>query len=407
MPKHVYMAGGGHAGSSAAIAAARAKQDLGVDKDEVEIHVIDKNPYQTIKPRLYEYELEEVIIPYSKFLPEAGVHFHRDTIESINTAKKQIAGKNDCYYYDALILSSGSEVNADSKAYNINSYEASRHFQTDLFGVIDKNQDKQIDIAVLGAGFTGIELATELPNNIKKHAEDSKQEIPDYKIFLFNHGKVGASLGENPKPTIIKALDKVGIQKISHVTIKHATKTKVEFEDDEGNRQTKTFDLVVNTLGQKPNPLVDDIEAEKDKANRLKVNSHLQVHGFRNLFAAGDLASAYVDEENLALMTCQQGRPQGRHAGYNAVAFLTNNKMVDYQQPFYLTVLDLGEYGSVYTEGWDREVIFKGPEAEKFKKHINQERIYPPTTGNPDDLYKAGKLVFEAPRKTIADSKFK
>lgn len=406
MPKRIYIVGGGHAGSSAAIAAARAIKDLQLTKHAVEVHLIDKNLYLTIKPRLYEYELDEARVPFEKFLPALGIYFHQDEVVKIDAHKQYVKGAGNNYPYEALILATGSDVNFETDAYNINSYDASKRFQGDLFKAIDQRKDRTLRIAVLGAGFTGIELATQLPVNIRKYCEESKQPLPDFDISLFNHGETGGSLGENPKSTIIGALNMAGIKRISHVNIRNADRNKVWLEGADGGLQILEFDFVVNTLGQKPNPLVNDLDFPKDKSNRLIVDAHLNLSGSNILFAAGDVASAHTDDTHLALMTCQQGRPQGRHAGYNAVAFLTDNPLKAYRQPDYLTCLDLGAYGSLYTEGWDRKIIFKGADARKYKQHINRERIYPPVNGDQTALYQAGQLVFKSPRETIAHSKF-
>ncbi|OBF06908.1 hypothetical protein A5775_21705 [Mycobacterium sp. 852002-10029_SCH5224772] len=46
--------------------------------------------------------------------------------------------------------------------------------------------------------------------------------------------------------------------------------------------------------------------------------------------------------------------------------------------PWYVTVLDLGPAGAVYTEGWDRHVVSTGAAAKATKRIINGQRIYPP-----------------------------
>ena len=54
-----------------------------------------------------------------------------------------------------------------------------------------------------------------------------------------------------------------------------------------------------------------------------------------------------------------------------------------------MTVLDLGAWGALYTEGWERQVAATGAPAKKTKMTINRERIYPPLTGNRDGILAA------------------
>ena len=88
-------------------------------------------------------------------------------------------------------------------------------------------------------------------------------------------------------------------------------------------------------------------------------------------------------------MSCQHGRPMGRIAGYNVVSELLGEPMLPLRIPWYVTVLDLGPTGAVYTEGWDRQVAADGAEAKATKRTINTQRIYPPLNGNRDEILAA------------------
>lgn len=81
-------------------------------------------------------------------------------------------------------------------------------------------------------------------------------------------------------------------------------------------------------------------------------------------------------------MSCQHGRPMGRYAGYNVIGDLLGLPMRTLRIPWYVTVLDLGPAGAVYTEGWDRHVVSTGAAAKATKRIINGEWIYPPLTGD-------------------------
>lgn len=83
-------------------------------------------------------------------------------------------------------------------------------------------------------------------------------------------------------------------------------------------------------------------------------------------------------------MSCQHAMNLGRSAGHNVAADLLGHPTRPYRQPKYVTCLDLGPWGAVYTEGWDRQVKMKGAEAKRLKNRINTERIYPPRAGRDD-----------------------
>jgi NADH:ubiquinone reductase (H+-translocating) len=108
-----------------------------------------------------------------------------------------------------------------------------------------------------------------------------------------------------------------------------------------------------------------------------------------NVFAAGDVASSVVDGVHSTVMSCQFARPMGRFAGHNVVADLFGLLMIPLQIDWYVTVLDLGAWGALYTQGWDRQVHATGASAKVTKQTINHQRIYPPRTRNRADLLAA------------------
>ena len=91
----------------------------------------------------------------------------------------------------------------------------------------------------------------------------------------------------------------------------------------------------------------------------------------------------------------------GRIAGYNVVSELLGEPMLPLRIPWYVTVLDLGPAGAVYTEGWDRQVAADGAEAKATKRTINTQRIYPPPNGNRDEILAAASPPLSPVRVSV------
>ena len=87
----------------------------------------------------------------------------------------------------------------------------------------------------------------------------------------------------------------------------------------------------------------------------------------------------------------------GRFAGHNVVADLVEKPMIPLYIDWYVTVLDLGARGALYTVGWDRQVRSTGFAAKATKETINRQRIYPPRTGSREDLFAAAAPTVQAP----------
>jgi NADH dehydrogenase len=77
-------------------------------------------------------------------------------------------------------------------------------------------------------------------------------------------------------------------------------------------------------------------------------------------------------------MSCQHARRLGAFAGYNAAADLLGEPTLPYDQPVYVTCLDLGPGDAIFTRGWSAKTEMTRMQAKKMKEDINTVWIYPP-----------------------------
>jgi NADH dehydrogenase len=136
---------------------------------------------------------------------------------------------------------------------------------------------------------------------------------------------------------------------------------------------------VIWSAGMRASPLTAQLPAERDNLGRIVVDADLRVPGAPAIFATGDTAKARTDAiGNYAPMSCQHARRLGAFAGHNAAADLLGEATLPYDQPAYVTCLDLGPDAAVFTRGWDSQVKITGADAKAVKKEINEVWIYPP-----------------------------
>src|SRR3954464_2093030 len=110
----IVVPGAGFAGLWAAIGAARKREEIGASGGDIEIRVIDRNPYHNIRVRNYEVDLSEVALPLPQLLDPIGVTHSLGEVEAIDPARRQISlvtsGGEETLAYDRLVLALGSEV---------------------------------------------------------------------------------------------------------------------------------------------------------------------------------------------------------------------------------------------------------------------------------------------------------
>jgi NADH dehydrogenase len=163
-------------------------------------------------------------------------------------------------------------------------------------------------------------------------------------------------------------------------------------------------ETVVWCAGMRAHPLAAALPGSHDRFGRVEVDRFLRVAGADGVFAAGDAAAALVDGAHASVMSCQHARPMGRIAGHNVVCDLVGAEMIAIDIGYYVTCLDLGAWGAVYTEGWDRRVAVTGAAAKQTKMTINRQRIYPPRSRDPAEILAAAAPVVQAPpRRSASD----
>src|SRR5258705_7177287 len=79
---------------------------------------------------------------------------------------------------------------------------------------------------------------------------------------------------------------------------------------------------VVWCTGMRANPLTELFPVTRDRFGRIPVDCSMKVEGMPDVFAAGDVAWARLDDHHSSVMSCQHARPMGRFAGHNAVCDL-------------------------------------------------------------------------------------
>jgi NADH dehydrogenase len=393
----VLVLGSGFAGLWAALGAARRLDELGAADGAVDVTVVSSQPFHDIRVRNYEADLSACRIPLQDLLDPVGVgHITADVTgidpsrSSVSTADGQTLG------YDRLVLAAGSRVakpdlpGLAEYGYDVDTYDGAVRLQDHIRDLAERATDPASRTAiVVGAGLTGIETASELPAMLS--AALGPGVTP--RVILIDHNPhVGSDMGVSARPVIEQALTDNQVDTLIGVGVTAVDERSVTLSSGE-ILQAAT---VVWCAGMRANALTAQLGVPCDRLGRLPVDDYLRVEGVTGVFAAGDVAAARMDDEHMSVMSCQHGRPMGRYAGYNVISELLGAPMLSLRIPWYVTVLDLGPGGAVYTEGWDRRVVSTGAQAKATKQVINGERIYPPLTGDRTALLAAAAPELQA-----------
>jgi NADH dehydrogenase len=398
MPR-ILVLGAGFAGLWAALGAARKREEIGARAGDTEILVIDRNPWHNIRVRNYEVELDDAAIPLAKLLDPVGVKHRVAEVEAIDLVKQQAViaaeGHRETLSYDRLVLTLGSELvrppisGLAAHAFDVDTYRAACKLDEHL-AVLGKRapSESRSTVVVVGAGFTGIEVAAEMPAKLAKAGIGGKPRI----VMVDPNAPLGSSMGTHGQPVVEEALSALGVESRCGVRVAALDADAITLSSGE----MIAAQTVVWCAGMRASPIASTLAPECDRTGRLMVDAFMRAKGLAKVFAAGDVASAMCDGVHTTVMSCQFARPMGRYAGHNVVADLFGEPMLPLQIDWYVTVLDLGGWGALYTVGWDRQVRTTGAEAKLTKQTINRQRIYPPLNGSRADLFAAAAPSVQA-----------
>jgi len=376
--------GAGFAGMYAALSAARLRDIQGTTPEELEIALVSPEPRLVVRPRLYERNPETLAAPLADVLKAIDVVYVQGSVDAVDTESRTVQivnqkGSREPLSYDRLVVATGSRLfrpdipGLAEHGFSVDSMDDAVALDKHLHGLAQRPAGNGRDtVVVVGGGFTGIEAGTEMPGRLREIlGKDAKIRV----VIVDRNSAIAPDMGAGPRPIIEDALRKLGVETRLGVGVDSLDASGITLSSGE-RIETAT---VVWAAGMRAAPLTAQISAERDNFGRLVVDRDLRVPGVQGVFATGDAARAACDDDgNDALMSCQHATRMGAFAGNNAAAELLGVPSQPYHQKAYVTCLDLGEAGALFTRGWERKVEMVGDVAKKTKQEINTVWIYPP-----------------------------
>ncbi|MFH8612548.1 NAD(P)/FAD-dependent oxidoreductase [Streptomyces sp. NPDC018029] len=369
---HVVIVGGGFAGVWSAAGAALARGDA-----ELRITLIAPNDHLVLRPRLYEPEPDLATVELRRILEPIGVGHLRARVSTIETGRRVVVADGEEIAYDRLVLAAGSELvrprtlPGAERLFDIDTLEGAQRLTGHL------RQRHNYRAVVVGAGFVGLEAATALAARGRVLLVDRSEVVAD-------------QLGPGPRREIEAALEKLGVERRLGTTV---TEVGDGYAVLSGGTRVEA-DAVLWCAGLTASDLTRQISDELDSLGRVPVDR--QLRALPGVFVAGDTAAAAFDADHTVMQSCQHATPLGKVAGYNAAADLLDVPLRDFTPGPYVTCLDLGDAGAVFTRGWDRRVMASGADGADVKKRINHH-IHPPVDDATQILAAADRVHIELP----------
>lgn len=297
----------------------------------VEILLIDQNNYHNFQPLMYQIAtggLEPYSIAYPVrriFRDRKNVRFRMTKVKSVNRTKKQIRTSVGTFNYDYLIIATGSKTNfydfdsIKKILFPLKSIPDALNMRSFIFQNLEKSLTKQADesleeilnIAIVGGGPAGIELAGALAE-MKQYV--IPKDFPDLDI-----SKLSINLYQS-SPKLLKAMSDEASQKslayLQKLGVNVFLNSRVtNYDGDElslSDGSSFQTDTLIWTAGVIGSPIKGLPKNAITRGSRILVDAYNKVLNADSIFAIGDVAS-HITEENprglpmLAPVAKQQG----------------------------------------------------------------------------------------------------
>ena len=358
----ILILGGGFAGLFTALELA----------DSADVTLVSEADHFLFTPMLYEYLSGEVeawhIAPRYDELLDENVRCIQDAATAIdlNAQTVSLANHQEKLNYDMLVLAVGGVTNyvgvegAEEFSMPFRKLAHADDLRKRMVAVLDRippetaPQDvrREVTFAVVGAGASGCELSTKMAD-LLVDAFRRRALHGEPRVMVLEMGdKVVPGMGEQIRVFVEDALLKSHVELHTATRVVKVTSDEVTFEH-QGRRETLRTAGVVWTGGVKMNPLIEQLDVEKNKRGVLIVNPTLQLPQHNNVFALGDIA-VYPDATPSLAGTAQLAFQQASLAARNVKAFLGGDE---------LHTKHFEELGEAISLGTERAAVLTGGKA--------------------------------------------
>lgn len=344
-------------------------------KKKAEITLVDRNTSHLWKPLLHEVatgSLDEGIdgLSYLAHARNHGFQFQLGTLTDIDREGKrlQLSEIRDTQgellvperelAYDTLVMALGSTSNdfgtpgvKDHCIFLDNPHQA-RRFHNEMLNLFLKFSSSEgpqdtVNIAIVGAGATGVELSAELHNAVK--------QLHSYGYKGLDNSALNVTLveaGERILPALPPRISTAAHQELTKLGVRVLTQTMVTSADKKGlNTKSGEFidaDLMVWAAGIKAPDFMKEIGGlETNRINQLVVKPTLQTTLDDSIFAIGDCASCALPSGGFVPPRAQSAHQMASLVLGNILAQIKGQSLKSYVYKDHGSLVSLSRFSTV------------------------------------------------------------
>ncbi len=330
--KRVVIAGGGYAGL-------RAVEKL-TDSEDIEPVLIDANNYHFMQTEVYGYiagtkEIDEIAIDLDLWCRgfEPPVRFVKDRIVGLDPKKRVLTLANGELEYDYLIIATGARTKFPKsikglreRSFGIKRLGRSFGFHHKFEEVVKnrlEGESGRVNIAVIGAGLSGVEVAAEMGYMLKRYKKVLGARADDIEITLVDaYDTILPGMDPFMIRSAAERLKKLDVSLKVSARIKSVDENEILFE----NGERMEYRFIIFTGGITANSDFTPKSFEKNGIGQLLVTPFLNIEGHEEIYAVGDVAQIEDPGGRTLPPTAQIAEKSAEYAAESIIRSLRGSK---------------------------------------------------------------------------------
>ncbi|ODX76611.1 NADH dehydrogenase [Vibrio parahaemolyticus] len=343
-------------------------------KNRAQITLVDRKASHLWKPLLHEVatgSLDEGVdaLSYRAHAKNHSFDFQMGSLQDIDRERKviilselkdehgELLMPSRELEYDLLVMAIGSTSNdfntpgVRENCIFLDSPEQAHRFRTEMnnefLKLHAKNGNGTVDIAIVGAGATGVELSAELHNAVK--------ELRTYGFGDLDSSKLNVNLieaGERILPALPPRISSAAHQELVKLGVNVRTTTMVTKAEKDGlttkDGEKIPAQIMVWAAGIKAPDFIKDIAGlETNRINQLVVKGTLQTTRDDDIFVIGDLAQCTQPDGSFVPPRAQAAHQMASQAFSNIVAKLNGRELKNYVYKDHGSLVSLSRFSTV------------------------------------------------------------
>ena len=367
-------------------------------RDDIEITLIDKNPYHTLMTELHEIagsrtEPEAVQVSFHKIFGGKRVNVIVDEITGIDFDTRSLTSDTARYEYDYLVIGAGGAPEffdipgVQEHGFTLWSLEDAIRIRThveDRFREAAKEPNPErrrwmLTFAIAGAGFTGVELAGELLERKEVLCPKYHIDPREVRVLIIEaKDSILPIFSDKPKRKAERRLRTLGAEIMLNATISGAEEGRVLVGDTaietdtfiwtagiHGGELSSRIDLTKGHMarGECSVATIEGIHGmagcafDEDERyvvgqrGRVLVNDYMQSVDRERVYLVGDIIW-YVEEEHVAPQVVETALQTGETAAKNIIADIEEKEKEAFSSNYHGFMVSVGSrYGVAHVVG--------------------------------------------------------